>query len=56
MITRVFGKKIENYYDVDHKWEQIKDNNGDFKTIEDIKNVSGIGEALFDKIKDFITV
>ena len=31
-------------------------NNGDFKTIEDIKNVSGIGEALFDKIKDFITV
>ena len=33
MITRVFGKKIENYYDVDHKWEQIKDNNGDFKTI-----------------------
>ena len=33
MITRVFGKKIENYYDVDHKWEQIKDNNGDFKTV-----------------------
>ena len=33
MITRVFGKKIENYYDIDHKWEQIKDNNGDFKTI-----------------------
>ena len=31
-------------------------NNGEFKTIEDIKNVSGIGEALFDKIKDFITV
>lgn len=31
-------------------------NNGDFKTIEDIKNVSGIGDALFDKIKDFITV
>lgn len=31
-------------------------NNGDFKTIEDIKNVSGIGDALFDTIKDFITV
>ena len=31
-------------------------NNGEFKTIEDLKNVSGIGDALFDKIKDFITV
>lgn len=30
--------------------------NGEFKDIVDIKNVSGIGEALFDKIKDFITV
>lgn len=27
-----------------------------FKTIEDIKNVSGIGEAKFDKIKDYITI
>ena len=27
-----------------------------FKTIEDIKNVSGIGDSLFDKIKDLITV
>lgn len=33
-----------------------RNNNGMFKTIEDIKNVSGIGDALFDKIKDFITV
>ena len=33
MITRVFGKKIENYYDVDHKWIQIKGDDGDFKTI-----------------------
>lgn len=30
--------------------------NGPFKTIEDIKNVSGISETLYDKIKDFITV
>lgn len=30
--------------------------NGNFKTIEDIKNVSGIGDALFAKIKDNITV
>ncbi len=29
---------------------------GLFKTIEEIKNVSGIGEALFAKIKDQITV
>ncbi len=31
-------------------------NNGSFKTIEDLKNVSGIGEALYAKIKDNITV
>jgi competence protein ComEA len=30
--------------------------NGDFKTIEDLKKVRGIGEALFDQIKDLITV
>lgn len=30
--------------------------NGKFKTIEDIKEVSGIGEAKFEKIKNFITV
>lgn len=30
--------------------------NGLFKTIEDIKNVSGIGDATFEKIKDYITV
>lgn len=29
--------------------------NGLFKTIEDIKNVSGIGDAAFEKIKDSIT-
>lgn len=29
---------------------------GNFNTIEDIKNVSGLGDALFDKIKDYITV
>lgn len=27
-----------------------------FKTIEDIKNVTGIGESLYEKIKDSITV
>ncbi len=29
---------------------------GTFKKIEDIKNVSGIGEAKFEKIKEYITV
>ena len=33
MITRVFGKKIEKIYDVDHKWIQIKGDDGDFKTV-----------------------
>lgn len=31
-------------------------NNGEFSKIEDIKNVSGISENLFEKIKEFITV
>lgn len=30
--------------------------NGPFETIDDLKNVSGIGEKTFDKLKDFITV
>ncbi len=30
--------------------------NGPFNNIEEIKNVSGIGESIFEKIKDFITV
>lgn len=32
-----------------------EDNNG-FNAIEDIMNVSGIGESLYNKIKDFITL
>ena len=27
-----------------------------FNSIEDIKNVSGIGDSIFEKIKDFITI
>lgn len=30
--------------------------NGPFKAVEEIMNVSGIGEALFAKIKDYITL
>lgn len=33
-----------------------RNTNGLFKSIEDIKNVSGIGEAFYEKIKDSITV
>lgn len=33
-----------------------REENGSFKTVEDIKNVSGIGESLFLSIKDKITV
>ena len=29
---------------------------GLFQTIEDIKNVSGIGDAIFESIRDYITV
>jgi len=31
-------------------------NNGPFKSIEEIKNVKGIGEKTFEKLKDLITV
>lgn len=33
-----------------------REENGKFECIEDIKNVSGIGDSLFAKIKDYITV
>ncbi|MBR3209209.1 MAG: helix-hairpin-helix domain-containing protein [Bacilli bacterium] len=35
---------------------EYREKEGEFKTIEDIKNVPGIGEALFEKIKENITV
>ena len=35
---------------------EYREENGEFKTIEDIKNVSGIGDSLFEKIKDYITI
>ena len=33
-----------------------RNENGPFKSIEDIKNVSGIGESLYEKFKDYITI
>ena len=35
---------------------KYRENHGGFKRIEDIMNVSGIGEASFEKMKDMITV
>lgn len=35
---------------------EYREDNGLFKSIEDIKNINGIGDALFNKIKEFITV
>ena len=31
-------------------------NNGGFKTTEDIKKVSGVGDKKFEKIKDFVVL
>ena len=33
-----------------------RDENGSFQTIEDLKNVSGIGDKTFEKLKEFISV
>ena len=35
---------------------EYRNQNGKFKNIEDIKNVTGIGESKYEKIKDFIKV
>ena len=35
---------------------EYREKNGNFASIEDIKNVSGIGDAIFEKIKDNITI
>ncbi|UCD84707.1 MAG: helix-hairpin-helix domain-containing protein [Deltaproteobacteria bacterium] len=35
---------------------KYREEKGNFKAVEDIKNVKGIGDKLFDKIKDNIVV
>lgn len=35
---------------------KYREENGGFKSIEEIKNVSGIGDSAFEKIKDQITI
>lgn len=43
-VGEVFSKRIIEYRVI----------NGSFKTIEELKNVKGIGESLFESIKDLI--
>ena len=45
-VGESLAQKIINY----------KSENGKFKSIEDLKNVSGIGEKKFENIKQYITV
>lgn len=35
---------------------EYRETNNGFKTIEEIKNIKGIGDSIFEKIKDLITV
>lgn len=43
-ISLTLGEKIVTY----------RDENGPFLALEDVKNVSGIGEATYQKIRDYI--
>ncbi|MEH7120806.1 helix-hairpin-helix domain-containing protein, partial [Neobacillus vireti] len=35
---------------------EFRETSGPFKTIEDLKNISGIGDKTFEKLKDLIDV
>ena len=35
---------------------KFRSSNGNFRVIEDLKKVNGIGNKTFEKIKDYITV
>ena len=48
-LTGIGESKAKNIID-------YRETNGSFKKVEEIKNISGIGDALFEKIKDKITV
>lgn len=45
-VGEAIAKKIIEY----------REYNGNFSTIEEIKNVSGIGDSKFEKMKDYICV
>lgn len=51
-LTKISGVGASKAKDIIEYREQ----NGGFKQIEDIKNIKGIGDALFEKIKDSITI
>lgn len=59
-INTADEKKLQNINGVgEAKAKSIieyREENGLFTTIEDIKNVPGIGDSLFEKIKAYITV
>ena len=35
---------------------EYREENGPFETIEQLKEVSGIGQATYEKIRDFVTL
>ena len=39
-----------------HAIIEYREKNGNFKNIEEIKNISGIGDTTFDKFKEYITI
>lgn len=41
---------------ISRKIVEYRNKNGKYKSIEDIKNVTGIGDSKYEKIKDFIKV
>ena len=51
-LTRLSGIGQKKAMDI----IEYRKNNGDFTNIEDIKNVKGIGDAIYSKIKDNITI
>ena len=57
-INKATKEQLQNLTGIgESKAEAIikyREENGDFKKIEDIKNVNGIGESAFEKIKDQI--
>ncbi|MBP2100141.1 helix-hairpin-helix domain-containing protein [Enterococcus rivorum] len=48
-LTGVGGKKAQEII-------RYREQKGGFKSVEDLKNISGIGEKTFEKLKDQITV
>lgn len=70
MKTVVLGKIIENVYEVNHKWKQIEDNDGEIKTVytdkPEIKKTTNVkewkelcnfeGEPRYNRNHDFYSI